>query len=980
MQTLIRELDHQKTQTHVTKNINECRSVLNANNKNINFTLIHQNIRSISKNIDEFLITLKELGNDFDLIILTETWRIQNASLYSISDYETIYSNGNYNQNDGILVYIKKSILKSFEIIQLTNNVIKINAEIHGKSIVVTTIYRPPSTKIQNFNNSLKQYLANLENHDYSFMVGDINIDINGNTEETNEYLNIMTENGYVSLINDNTRMVNNSKSCIDHIFLKTKKKKSDTKPIIYETNITDHFIIMNSLILGPTKTTSRPTTGQNRINKINIPKLRSILNAQLLNDTVEHNNVQEGTNKFISYLKLKIQEVTRTIKITSRNKKRNEWITEALLTSVSKKQKLYQRLKQHPNNLNLREEYNTYKNTLTSLIRTAKRKYFQEKIKSGQSNNKVVWNTINSLIGKTKQTIPVKQVITEDNINSIDPKEIADTFVKHYSNVGQNLADKISLNPQRTIKYRVKRCITDSFFLTPTCQNEIQKIIKDLPAKSSTGIDGINTKILKGIADIIANPLAALINKIIETGTCPHILKTSIITPIYKKGDKNQPVSYRPISVIPTLAKILEKVVNKRLTAFLEKNKIISQEQYGFRKNISTSNAITDLVTNLQQALDESKTPLCIFIDLEKAFDTVNHSILLDTLESYGIRGTPLQFFNSYLSNRTQYVKINDTLSIEKTLNCGVPQGTVLGPTLFLVYINDLYNIETKGKIISYADDTVIIYKHQSWETVKRQAEKDLINIKQWFDNKLLTINFDKTFFMAFSCYNDTQPKFDYLEIEATNRVIKINKNTSSKYLGIHIDCNLKWKVHIDALVNRMRTILYTMRMLKSVLNQNELKTVYHSLAESLLQYGIIGWGSASQSHLKPLDTVQRSLIKTIFNKNWQYPTNSLYEETRILHSKQLFARSILMYQFKTNNQFETVNHCYDTKSKTNKNYVIHRAQKKIGQKSIIYLGTKLYNELDTTTKSINQYRIFKTEITKWIKTKGHNYFINRL
>lgn len=241
-------------------------------------------------------------------------------------------------------------------------------------------------------------------------------------------------------------------------------------------------------------------------------------------------------------------------------------------------------------------------------------------------------------------------------------------------------------------------------------------------------------------------------------------------------------------------------------------------------------------------------------FLDLVKAFDTVSHVQLLEALDHFGVRGRVHDLFTSYLSDRKQFVKINNSISNYRVVQYGVPQGTVLGPILFIMYINHLLNIRSTGKIISFADDTAIFYEASSWADLKIKVENDLKNLINWFDHKLLTINYKKTTYIPFSCNKRNSPDYDKLEIYSNDYLIEINSSDFTKYLGVYIDKHLRWDIHINTVAKTLRSLLYKFKFLNKILDVKQMKIIYHALVESRLSYGILGWGGALNIHMKTL------------------------------------------------------------------------------------------------------------------------------
>lgn len=435
---------------------------------------------------------------------------------------------------------------------------------------------------------------------------------------------------------------------------------------------------------------------------------------------------------------------------------------------------------------------------------------------------------------------------------------------------------------------------------------------------------------------------------------------KTSIVRPIYKKGNKLDPSNYRPISLITNFTKIFEKIIKKRLTAYLQKYKIISAKQYGFQAGISTQDAIVSLTEKIYNSLDQQMPSLAVFLDLAKAFDTVSISLLAESLEDLGIRGVNLKLFKSYLTDRIQYVSVNGVHSDPKTIKYGVPQGTVLGPLLFIIYINNLFLIETSGEIITFADDTVVYYKDSDWVKLKQKVETDFTHIKKWFNSKILTINFDKTFFLPFSSYKNKLPPYNTLEINEDGQVTYITSTNSVKYLGIFIDSHLKWDTHTEYITKKIRSIIYLFHKIKHILDTKDLKILYHSLVNPHLTYAILGWGGVLNIHLKSVETLQKRFFKIILNKSTMYPSEKLLDEIKILDLRQYYFYTVCIYIYRNKHLLQLPAHEYNTRQKS-QNFVVKFMQKTIGQRSLSYLGPKIFSSLPygiTTSSTLNKFK----------------------
>ncbi|CAG9137934.1 unnamed protein product [Plutella xylostella] len=344
-------------------------------------------------------------------------------------------------------------------------------------------------------------------------------------------------------------------------------------------------------------------------------------------------------------------------------------------------------------------------------------------------------------------------------------------------------------------------------------------------------------------------------------------------VCPIYKSGDKNDVTNYRPISLLTSLSKILEKVVNNQLLKFLEKESLLHDHQFGFRRGRSTEDAVANLVDHVAKKLDSGERCVGVFLDLAKAFDTVSRPILLKKMASYGIQGLALDWFRSYLSDRKQRIGINNTFSELKTIGFGVPQGSVLGPTLFLLYINDLNQISLpNATTFSFADDTAVIFHGHSWEDVVALAELGMRRIATWLQCNLLTLNATKTKYLAFHITERTAPtKTINIKIHQCSRdragspcnCPQLERVSYLKYLGVVLDDRLVWDKQIEAVRGRIRKLTFCFKQLKMIANKDLIRLTYTALVQSILTYCIVVWGGAGVSYMIAAERAQRFVLK---------------------------------------------------------------------------------------------------------------------
>jgi len=351
---------------------------------------------------------------------------------------------------------------------------------------------------------------------------------------------------------------------------------------------------------------------------------------------------------------------------------------------------------------------------------------------------------------------------------------------------------------------------------------------------------------------------LSTLINHSIQNSIFSDSLKVAKVIPIFKSGDKTLITNYRPISLLNTFSKIYEKVILRRFENFLAKNKILYDGQFGFRKHRSTQLARVSFLDKLTEALDKNEFVISLFIDLSKAFDTVDHAILLGKLHHYGIRGLAHDLMASYLTNRSQYVEMNGVQSSCSKIMCGVPQGSILGPMLFLLYINDLPCCTKLLQFFLFADDTTILFSCHSLEDLIRTVNNELVYLTDWFSINKLSLNVSKTNYMLFSGHNSVSSNLDILLCNRS--VLRVQ---STKFLGIEIDEKLSWKNHIQIIQKKLSTANYILRNIRHKINQTTALKIYDIMILPHLTYCNLIWGNACKTYLQNIYRLQKRALR---------------------------------------------------------------------------------------------------------------------
>uniref|UniRef100_A0A2A4JXL1 Reverse transcriptase domain-containing protein n=1 Tax=Heliothis virescens TaxID=7102 RepID=A0A2A4JXL1_HELVI len=879
-----------------------CQDYVKPSDPNLN--ILHLNIRSINKNFDSLQVLLNRTGINHDIIILTESWLNKTTNLPILDGFQSYGTKVNNNQNDGVVFYIKDGLKSSiWEPDFKCGNCLVCHLD---NKLAVVAVYRSPSYNTKENYDDFLSSLNNVYNKIPSFpniaLVGDLNIDIslNNRNERNLEYLLLNASHGLLPTHFLPTRL----EKCLDHTLLKTNLPITT---LVLDTHITDHKPTLLS-IANP-KLERKPNHTTTRINHGAI--LQELQNTDF-SVIFEINDPNLSLHKFITIITQIISKNTVLVKIPKRKRTIKPWITPGLLKCMKNRDKLHNKSKKAPDNLILKLTYTRYRNFCNSLLRKLKKSYEQSELERTRNNPKELWKTIKNITNTSKtRTIPEELLSLCDN-----PLSSINKVCRFFANVGENLASKIESNTQpprrpgqRISSHHIPNSTVNSLVLLDIDEAEVEQLILQLNNDSAVGWDGISPLLLKTCKNVLVLHITYLFNCCLQKGVFPEALKKAIVHPIHKGGDRTCVNNYRPISVLPVLSKLLERILNNRLKTFLERYRIIAENQYGFRQKVSTEDAVLDLTQHVAKNLDSKNKCLGIFLDLSKAFDTVSVSLLISKLELIGVRGIALDIFRDYLRNRTQRVKINTYLSDAEYVPFGVPQGSILGPSLFQIYINDLCNLKLpQCRIFTYADDTAIIVQGPTWDSVKSAAESALTTIMTWLNSNLLTLNLQKSCYIPFVIRRKNSP-LDAFSITAHScrpnntpptscSCPNLTRTINAKYLGVQIDSELKWDKQIDALITRTLRLLHIFKSLRESANLDTLKMVYFGLCQSVLGYCITVWGGAGKTFLLKLERAQRAILKVMTRKPYRYPTTQLYSDCKVLTVRQLFVLRAVLHK----------------------------------------------------------------------------------
>ena len=833
--------------------------------------------------------------------MLTETWsKEETHTLCNIPGYKAEHNFRNGRKGGGVSVFVKDlHKIETIDTLNISNNCLESAGVrlIFGNSssyINILGIYRPPKGNVNEFTESLSEILSdNSFSTNDSIITGDFNICLlnEGHSEITSNFMNMMSSNFYRPIITRPTRYNrrSNTATAIDHIWVNSTN--SDRGYIFY-CDITDHrpvFCRINVQSMSNNKLIKvkfRDFSQENRMKFTNM-----IQNINWLSILEGISDLTDQTIKYsdtvFKYYNQCFPVMTKTVGSKRLSK---PWITTALHKSINTKHNLYKLVR---NTSNHQQDYGRYCNILNRLLKTARLQYYKQKFEASKQNLKQTWAIINSTIKPGKKCTNITKLLY-NNETITDQNLIAEALNTHFSGIGLALKNALPSSNNTAFRKYLSPPIQNSFYLLPTTPTEVNRIIKELK-NTSVNINIIPPKIMKENSLLISHPISFIFNNMASLGQYPDPLKIACITALFKAGDKLHPNNYRPISSLPILNKIFEKLLHSRLNNFFEQNGIFTDNQYGFRKGKSTSDAVNDLLNNIYQAINGNEYLGAVFLDLSKAFDTVPHDILLQKLEHYGIRGIALNLMKSYLSNRKQFVSLDGNKSSTKEVSIGVPQGSVLDPLLFLIYINDLPRATKKLKSILFADDTTMYTSHKSIRDLADKMSEELLHIRTWLIENSLTLNVNKTYYIVF-----TRRKVpNDLRITIGPHVLDRQKN--GKFLGVTLDEKLTFKEHIKCINSKISKTSGILFRLKHSFPLNVLRSLYLALIYPYLNYCLLAWGSAKMTTLQPIIILQKRLVRLLSGSDFNAHSSPLFKSLNLLKVCDLYKLQCQTFMFKT-------------------------------------------------------------------------------
>ena len=927
-------------------------------------SLLGINMRSLAGKFSELVGHLNIVKNKFSFIVLCETWLNEGTDVAcDLDGYRSFSLYRDARTGGGIKIYVDCSI-NAYVVEDLTSSdgaceSLFIKCRVSGVGdFFVGGIYRPPNKPINQFFDRLDSIFVFL-NLSRCIMAGDFNLDVldRDNTHVKN-YIDLFNQHGFTNEINLPTYcspITNSDTSSLDHVW---QNFNISRKSFVIRPNLSDHYatgIIYSKIIKHGSKRLKFRDFSNN-----NVLKFQNSLQREFSSFSPPSEQVNPYASYLVKFLsKLLNRYFPIKTKTISNKRIKSPWITPAILRCISKKHRWFRLFR---DGIITARSYKSYTGELRRLLRTAEEEYYVRKFTSLNGDMKRNWNILNGLLGRNVEKSFDHLIINGSVIS--DPQIIANEFGRYFISHPMNIHDNI---PTSTSDYISNIPMNpNSMVMREATVSEVSVIVSNL--RKNGGLDDISRRFLYLCGNYVPVYLCKLFNLCINQSVFPDVFKVAKITPIHKKGPRNLVSNFRPISVLTNFSKIFESLLYNRLQSFFQANEILSRNQFGYRKNLSTELAVFDLLFKVLPAIADKKYCLCIFLDYSACFDTLSREILFKKLYRYGVRGLSLNLFRSYFDNRKQSVAFNCSSSTESEQKLGVIQGSKTGPLFFDIYSGDFDFLCTDDENILYADDTCLVYVGDDLSALELRANQKLASVQEWCNSNKLSLNPAKSEFMLIT--NRTVPVQPSLFIGSN----PVKRTDSFKYLGVRIDKTLKFHSHILAVKSNLSRMCGVTFRLGKYLNLRAAKNMYFACIYSTFSYCICSWGGALVTTHRGdrLIGLQAKIVKNLFEKFYSGDA-CLFKACRILKLVDVYKFRVCIYMYRVlilnelptlreNLELEFPQHEYNTRSNTLLITPFPRVE--VVRMSYSYQFVRIWNEIPDFLKAADTLRKFKNNL----------------
>ena len=910
-----------------------------------NLSVFHLNIRSLRHKIGELEVLLSTIHPD--IVVLCEHWLWDvEIPFIKLKDYILATSFCRKTTvGGGVCIFVRPSAvftkLTVHAAVERCFECAGIELNVSGVVFKILGIYRSPSS---DFSLSSK-----------SIVCCDSNIDLLNTTTNSNYFVNLLAKHNLSCTVTEPTRISNVSESLIDNIITDVPSFKSS----VHSTDISDHTYQLCFLQVEYAR--KAESMGFVRsFKEINLNYFNMLLSRCLWERVYTEQSFDEAFNSFYDEFLYYFNICFPLNRLRPTRRREKCWVSGDVIHASQYMKQLYARDKQR-NDDEFHRFYLTAKKDYKQYLLYQRRSYYDGIIRNSTNSCRAAWNVINNHL-KQEKHVDNKISIETETCTLTDPAGVANYMNSFFAGIGNR-------NQRASPSYRGTRN-NASIFLKPVSSCELSKIVTAQKNLHSAGIDGVPGLVIKSCLSYIELPLLYLLNRSLREGKFPNSLKVSKVVPIFKnKGSKQNAQNYRPIAVQNQLARIFEKIFYDRMSAFLLKCDILSDDQHGFRPGRSTESALITAISHISTNLNAGNITAGLFYDFSKAFDVVSHEVLLHKAGAMGIRGIANEWLSSYLTDRQQVVVLNGGVKSEpKLITCGVPQGSLIGPILFLIAINDLsalFPINTRPLL--YADDTNCLLSSASLTDAITLARSTTQIMMDWSSANCLDLNVSKTSLIQFLPRNRSVQESWLVYI---NR-LSIQHLESVEFLGLTIDHKLTWETHCSKITAKLYSIRYLFRSLKQAVSLTTLGLLYYGHVHSRLAYGIICWGSCA--HLNDVLLAQKSIVREMVSAGGRESCRPIFRQLGILTAPAVYIFFSCLYVRRNIERYPTHSSVHDHNTRNCTSLYLPYARTATLSNSPLVAPLRLYNGLPQRIIACPSVATFKRSLRSFLVASAY-------
>lgn len=896
---------------------------------------------------------------------MTEHW-LKKESCFVIENFQiTSAFIRNHSIHGGSLIMCKNN-LKCKERKDILNLSIERIVElscVETENFVIVCVYRPPTGDFNLFESTMEEVLRKVCNKNKSVAVcGDFNCNLLEDSSIRDRLICLFKSSDLHYQFLEPTRITATTATCIDNIFCNCMPVQKSVISSLTSDHCGQQISFNENVIYSsPTTRTCRP------IPIGRMEKFREKIKVKIPKITYTPGDPDTLYKKFFNCIKEEFDHTFPTKVVTPRTiTKFSDWATTGIFKSRNRLYELYD-MKRYDTSPTFVEYVKKYSKLFKKVCSLAKSIFIRDKITKSSNKIKATWEVINRESGKIKPRDSSFTLKIEDKVINTDA-DVAETFEEYFTNIPLITTSTLNSSASEAGKL-LKSCVSPCevmFSFKYIDSADVIKTFRSLNLKNTSDLFGISVKFIGYIINDIATYLADIFNDCITEGVFPDLMKHSKIVPLFKSGNKHDPTNFRPISILPALSKIFEKIINEQLLEHFVGNSLFHREQYGFTKGRSTTDAGTALLKHIFEAWENSQNALGIFCDLSKAFDCVDHQTLINKLQHYGIHDTALKLVKSYLNSRIQRVDVNGKLSSGSAAAMGVPQGSILGPFLFLIYINDLpFFAQEFCKIVLFADDTSLIFNINRSTNNFDDVNDALAQILKWFTINNLQLNAKKT-----KCINFVLPN-----VKSSTADLKLNKDKlelvdTTVFLGITLDSKLQWNPHLTALAGRLSSAAFAIKKIRQLTDVKTARLVYFSYFHSIMSYGILIWGKAAE--IQTIFILQKRAIRYIYKLQARSSLREFFKEIGILTVASQYIYNCIMYVHQNIDHFPKKCDLHNRNTRNKNKLSLPRFRLHKVSRSFVGQSIHFYNKIPTETLNL-PFNTFKNYIKNTLMSKGY-------